>query len=35
MSHALSMMLSGNPLGLLIEEARTNLLDYSQDFTTG
>ena len=26
---------SGNPLGLLIEEARTNLLDYSEGFTTG
>jgi hypothetical protein len=26
---------SGNPLGLLIEEARTNLLEYSEDFTTG
>jgi hypothetical protein len=26
---------SGNPLGLLIEEARTNLLKYSEGFTTG
>lgn len=26
---------SGNPLGLLIEEARTNVLAYSKDFTAG
>jgi hypothetical protein len=26
---------SGNPLGLLIEEARTNLVTYSEDFSSG